>query len=150
MNKKLYLEEFVVTGGQSSESIAQGIGTRCAGIGFEWEKTTRVIEDFQSEVQEFVAEFMSKDSDRREKMYEELGDVYFALAQVCRRLGFDAEKVARDGNQKFIHRFHLMQKLIEASGKTLPCADLGEYDYFWQQAKTLQRGQKNFKLSNAK
>ncbi len=115
------------------------IGKACQEVGFEWENISDVVEDLKSEVKEFEDEFLSEAPERMELMKKEMGDVYFVLGQLCRRLGWEPELVAMNGNHKFIKRFNAMEKLIKAANKTLKNCSLDEMDHFWQMAKQHER-----------
>lgn len=116
------------------------IGKACRDVGFEWDTIERVVEDLKSEVAEFEEEFVKDPSIRdMNHLREEMGDVYFALAQVCRRLDWEPELVAMDGNRKFIKRFNMMEALMKADAKTLEETDCNVMNEYWEKAKSLER-----------
>lgn len=115
------------------------IGEACNRVGFDLEDSAAVLADLKSEVEEFEAEYHSKGKKRCERMEEELGDVYFALAQLCRHLELDPELVAQRGNTKFIKRFNLMEKLLKEHDSKLESCSRKDYERYWQLAKELEK-----------
>ncbi len=69
---------------------------------------------------------------------KEMGDLLFAVMNVCRLLGFDGEETLHKATDKFIRRFEQMEKNIEAAGKKLPEMTLAEMDAYWELAKTTE------------
>jgi tetrapyrrole methylase family protein/MazG family protein/ATP diphosphatase len=78
------------------------------------------------------------------QLQEELGDVLFALVNLARHLGVDAESALRMTTDKFIRRFDHVEKragdehggLHRADGTTLPLQTL---DGYWEEAKSAER-----------
>jgi len=71
---------------------------------------------------------------------DELGDVAFVLANLCRWLGQDAEEVAESGNAKFLRRFGAMESSLREAGGDLHRADLPEMESHWRKVKEKERG----------
>ena len=69
------------------------------------------------------------------RLRDELGDLFFVLANLCRWLGMDAEEVAEDANRKFLRRFNAMEASLRARGRSLQEADLDEMESHWQAIK---------------
>jgi ATP diphosphatase len=111
---------------------AHEIGTRAAAVGFDWSKS----EDVVAKIEEEVAEL--RDATRgegRERVEEEMGDLLFAIANLARKLGIEAESALRRANQKFTERFQKLEQAFEAQGRTLQGASLGEMEATWQKIK---------------
>ena len=66
---------------------------------------------------------------------EEFGDLLFAMVNLGRHLGVDAEAALAGTNEKFRSRFHRVQNAVEASGRSLGDAALEEMEALWQDAK---------------
>ena len=49
-------------------------------------------------------------------MEHELGDVFFALANLARHLNIAPEDAMRAANRRFTTRFHVVEKGLEAQG----------------------------------
>mgnify|MGYP003373839840 CR=1 FL=1 len=67
-----------------------------------------------------------------------MGALLFTAMNVCRLLGFDGEETLHQATDKFISRFELMEKNIEAAGKKLSEMTLAEMDEYWDKAKTTE------------
>ena len=77
---------------------AHEISTRVATVGFDWERNDDVI----TKIEEEVAELRAASQEGRERTEEEMGDLLFAMANLARKLGVDAESALRKANEKFL------------------------------------------------
>ena len=118
------------------------IGKKMARIGFEWAGVAEVFNHFKSEVEELDEAMRGSNFSSSTAVYEELSDVFFSLAQVCRRLKIDPEVVSSDGNRKFVSRFLKVIDLAKASGKDASSMPLGELDALWNEAKKEEKSKK--------
>jgi len=116
---------------------AAQIGKTAARIKFDWPGPEPVLEQFLSEVDEMRREFKERSSPKaRSRLAEELGDVYFSLAQLCRHLDLDPETVAIDGNRKFLRRFKKVEQLAAKRGIKIAGAPTNTLEALWQEAKS--------------
>lgn len=110
---------------------AQKLQQKAARVGFDWPDITGAWDKLKEELKEL------KDAEAEGiGIKEELGDVLFAVVNLARFLGVDAEEALQDTNRKFIQRFsHIEEKakLINVDIKEL---SLEEMDIFWNEAKT--------------
>lgn len=111
---------------------AQKISRKAAKSGFEWQETGHVIDKIIEELNELRAEI---DSGNKEKQTEELGDVFFSLVNLGRRLDIDCETAMRQCNDKFYRRFSGMEADIKSSGATMKSLTPDEWENYWQQQK---------------
>ena len=115
---------------------AKKLGKKSEKIGFDWKTADEVFEKFESEIVE-LKESLEQRKENPQHVKEEIGDVYFTLAQLCRHLDLDPEETAYLGNEKFSKR---MEKLEKLSGeKTLEERTQKELEAFWSSVK-LQKG----------
>lgn len=112
-------------------SQAAKIQKRCAHVGFDWQNKAQVMEKIEEEVQEVKAELY----DSPEALNEELGDLLFAVVNLCRHAKQDPEHLLREANRKFTKRFHHVEQQVADSGKDFSAFDIDELESFWQQAK---------------
>ncbi len=112
-----------------SLSIAQKYQERAARVGFDWKKISPVIRKVEEELAEV------KSAKTKQGLEEELGDLLFAVVNLVRWNGFDAESALRSANAKFRSRFEYIEKTILARGKSLSDITLSEMDILWEQAK---------------
>ena len=72
-------------------------------------------------------------------MAEELGDLFFVMANLARHLNIDPEAAFRAANAKFIRRFGRIEDWLAEAGKTPRMSDLAEMDALWNRAKAEER-----------
>jgi ATP diphosphatase len=113
---------------------AYKIGKRAASVGFEWATTTDVVAKIEEEVAE-LRDTLDKEPDNAARAEEEMGDLFFAMANLSRRLGIEPETALRKANEKFTKRFNRMEESFTASGRTLDAATLEEMDVEWNRIK---------------
>lgn len=112
-----------------SLSIAQKYQERAARVGFDWEEIDPVFKKVDEELAEV------KGAETKQGLEEELGDLLFAVVNLVRWNGFDAESALRLANSKFLGRFEYIEKTISARGEALTDSTLTELDILWEQAK---------------
>jgi MazG family protein len=106
--------------------------SKAGSKGFEWPDIQYVLDKTQEEFAE-VKEALAKGN--RAHLKEELGDLLFIVANLCRWLNFEAEEVAHAAAKKFIHRFQTMEAVAEQQGKSLDEATLDDWLAWWKEAK---------------
>ena len=113
---------------------AQKISKRAAKAGFEWD----TIADIWDKVAEERAEFEREEpgSDARAL---EFGDLLFALVNVARREGIDAEEALAASNRKFRARWSRMEELARARGVELGGLDATRLNELWDHAKAEEK-----------
>ncbi len=111
---------------------AQKLGSRAAGIGFDWPDTDGV----RAKIDEELAELLEAESTGvGGRIAEEFGDLLFSVVNLARHLDVDAEQALRDANRKFEHRFRSMEQHVAASGEQLSTLDTVAMERHWQRAK---------------
>lgn len=101
-------------------------------VGFEWENTEQVWHKVEEEIGELQDAIQTGDKD---KMEDELGDVFFSLVNYSRFLEIDAENALERTNKKFIDRFTKMEAAAAAQNKFLHDMTLEEMDNLWNEIK---------------
>ena len=109
---------------------AYRVGEKAASAGFDWEQKEDVWAKVKEEISEIEAEMARGDKQRTE---EEVGDLFFALINMCRLYGIDPELALEKTNKKFISRFQHME--AEAGDKILSQMNAEELDELWRSAK---------------
>ena len=112
------------------------VGEKAAAVGFDWEKREDVWAKVREELGEVDAEIEAKD---KERLTDEMGDLFFALINACRLYGIDPEGALERTNKKFIRRFNHIEQRAEEQGKTLSEMTLEEMDGYWNEAKQNER-----------
>lgn len=108
------------------------VGEKAAAVGFDWEKREDVWAKVKEELGEVDAEIEAKD---KERLTDEMGDLFFALINACRLYGIDPEGALERTNKKFIRRFNHIEQRAEEQGKSLNEMTLSEMDGYWNEAK---------------
>ena len=117
---------------------AYKIGKRAASVGFEWKTTADVVAKIEEEVAE-VRETLEHDPANADRAEEEMGDLFFAIANLSRRLGIEPEAALRKANEKFTRRFNQMEEHFEREGRHLEELTLEEMDAEWERIKKNER-----------
>ena len=72
---------------------------------------------------------------RSTHIFEEVGDLLFAAANLARKLDVDAEAALRAANQKFERRFRGMERLATQRGEQFDTLGLAAQEALWQEVK---------------
>ena len=110
----------------------QKIQKRAARVGFDWDDIADVIAKVDEELVEVKESLHNNDSDAVEM---EIGDLLFAVVNLCRFVDLQAEETLRKSNRKFIARFKRMEAELEKQGKTFAEQTLAELDEIWEEVK---------------
>ena len=108
---------------------AQKISKRAAKMGFEWASVDDVWDKVAEERSEFDAE-----APGTQQKTDEFGDILFALINVARWEGVDAEEALMSACRKFRARWSYMEKAAAESGFSLDEKPELQED-LWQEAK---------------
>lgn len=114
---------------------AQKVSRKAAAAGFEWETVDDVWDKVAEERAEFEAE--PKGSEAREL---EFGDLLFALVNVARKEGIDAESALRASTNKFRERWGAMEREAAKHGVDIAELDCLQLNELWDEIKARQRG----------
>ncbi len=106
---------------------------KASGVGFDWEKPEQVWDKVMEELSELQKE-VHNDADKN-KMKDELGDLFFALVNYSRFLDVNPEDALEHTNRKFLHRFQYLERRAKEDGKSIPDMSLKEMDVYWNEAK---------------
>lgn len=109
--------------------LAQNYQSRAARVGFDWPEVEPVLDKVIEEVGEL------REAQTKEQQEAELGDLFFALVNVSRWYGFNAEDALRKMTMRFYHRFRFIEKEAVRSGRKVTDLTLEEMDSLWEQAK---------------
>src|SRR5882757_3977070 len=119
------------------------LSRRAARVGFDFERpeeTADKVAEELAEVREAVT--AAADGDRAidtaaalRKVFEEVGDLLFAAANLARKLDVDAEAALRAANLKFERRFRGMERLAAMRGEDFEALSLAAQEALWQEVK---------------
>jgi MazG family protein len=114
-------------------------GEKAGAVGFDWTDADGPRAKVDEELRELDDARRSGD---RAQMQAELGDVLFAMTNLARRLGLDAEQALRDATDRFSRRFRFVETTLAAEGRTIRDADPDEHERLWQAAKRAEADKK--------
>ena len=109
---------------------AQKVSRKAAAVGFEWD----TVEDVWDQVAEERAEFDAEPADSDARAME-FGDLLFALVNVARKEGIDAEGALRASTMKFRSRWAAMEDDAYQRGIALEALSTKELNDLWDDVK---------------
>jgi MazG family protein len=113
---------------------AYKLSKRAARVGFDFEHAGQCADKVDEELAEVRA--AARDSHKASpEIFEEVGDLLFAAANLARKLDVDAEAALRAANAKFERRFRGMESLAAERGQRFSELDLAAQEDLWQAVK---------------
>jgi MazG family protein len=109
---------------------------RAAQVGFDWPSAVTDTDKIAEESRELAEASASGDAAH---VFEEFGDLLFAMANLARHLKLDPEDALRGANEKFVRRFKAIETGLAARGRSLDEASLEEMEGLWQDAKQTEQ-----------
>lgn len=116
---------------------SEKISHKAAGFGFEWQNITGVLDKLTEEAAELAAAHESQD---REHVEHEIGDLLFTVVNLARFLKVDPEQALRKTNTRFRKRFAHVENEIARSGAIPAETPLERMEELWQEAKQSEPG----------
>lgn len=127
---------------------AQKISSKAAHVGFDWPQMEGLFDKLTEETQELQENIKdvplgalkprnnsSIPEELRERIEDEVGDLFFVLVNIARYLTIDPESALRKSNHKFRRRFNWMEEQLQKQGRKLQESTLEEMEALWQEAK---------------
>jgi MazG family protein len=111
---------------------AQKLSARAARVGFDWPSLADLFAKLDEEVAELQAEIAAA---APERLADEMGDLLFVMANLCRKLGLDGEATLRAANAKFTRRFQAVEARLAAEGRAPALVSLAEMEAHWSSVK---------------
>ena len=136
---------------------AYKLSSRAARVGFDWPEVEGLFEKLAEETAELREELKSVpvagppgrgiagaeesrvSPEMRERMEDEVGDLFFVLVNIARYLSLDPESALRKTNRKFKRRFQWMEERLRGDGRGPHQASMDELEMLWQQAKQQEK-----------
>jgi MazG family protein len=113
---------------------------RAAGVGFDWPDAAGPAEKVEEELAEVRAE-VARGAEPSEfgvpdaRLEAELGDLLFAVVNLCRKLGVHPSLALDKANVKFAERFQEIERLARDRGIDVRTAGLEVLDALWDAVK---------------
>ncbi|WP_196492495.1 nucleoside triphosphate pyrophosphohydrolase [Psychrosphaera haliotis] len=119
---------------------AYKIQKRVAHVGFDWPDVNGALDKVEEEIAELRVEIeknkeKNNSNTNKERIADELGDLFFALTNVSRHLGLNPEQITRQANDKFSRRFKGVEQLAEEHSTPLSDMSLDEMEELWLRVK---------------
>lgn len=111
---------------------------RAAGVGFDWPDTTGPMTKVKEELEEVRAELHASPLDQ-DRLEDELGDLLFAVVNLCRKASVHPALALDRANIKFSKRFSAVERLARDRGLKVGEATLEQLDAIWDEVKASSR-----------
>jgi MazG family protein len=111
---------------------AQKAQSKAARVNFDWTELRDVISKVEEELAETKVAIASQD---RKPIENEIGDLLFAVVNLARKAGLDAEDTLQNATDKFVARFKRLEEVLHSQGKRLGEIGLEELDAIWNRVK---------------
>ena len=108
---------------------------RAAKEGFDWPDINGVLIKVHEELGEVQQELDAETQDK-EKIEEEIGDLFFSCINLSRHAGLDAEQCVRKANLKFERRFKELEKTANNKGMQINEMNTDDLEKLWQEVKS--------------
>ena len=119
-----------VSGGLSAAMRADKVQRKAAKVGFDFPDAQAAMLKVHEEAQE-VLECLASGEDPE----LELGDLFFAVVNVCRLCHKNPDIALYTATNKFVTRFRNMENSIQKAGKSIEHLTLSEMDVYWEAEK---------------
>ena len=113
---------------------------RAARVGFDWTDARDILEKIKEETAELETEINNKAG--KDAVEDELGDLFFALVNLARRLEIDPETALRSTNRKFERRFREVESRLAVQGRKMAETPLEEMERLWCEIKQREKNLK--------
>jgi MazG family protein len=111
---------------------AQKIGAKAGKVGFDWPGWEGSFAKIEEEVREVADAIRAADT---AAIHHEIGDLLFAVVNVARKVGVDAENALLDATARFQRRFEAVEDALVERNKTPQTSTVEEMDALWNEVK---------------
>jgi MazG family protein len=139
---------------------AHKISSRVAHVGFDWpniealfEKLSEETQELRKNLEEYPAPGPQPESaagvagargakippELRDRLEDEVGDLFFVMVNIARYLSLDPESALRKTNRKFRRRFEYLEDKLREQKRKPAEASLDEMEALWQESKQLEK-----------
>jgi uncharacterized protein YabN with tetrapyrrole methylase and pyrophosphatase domain len=135
---------------------AARVTKKAARVGYDFPHRAMLFDKLREEIDELAAELFPggevpampatvdadvtpdepvTDSDLKDRIEGEIGDILFVVANIARRWGVNPEEALRRSNRKFAGRFRHIEQTLAATGRDIHHVTLREMEDIYQEAK---------------
>jgi uncharacterized protein YabN with tetrapyrrole methylase and pyrophosphatase domain len=111
---------------------AQNAQRKAARVGFDWDDASQVLDKVEEEIKELRGAISRG---RKDNVEEELGDLFFSLVNLARKLEVDSETALAGATRKFVGRFRAIEAEIVAYGGKIEQTPPREMNLLWDRHK---------------
>jgi tetrapyrrole methylase family protein/MazG family protein len=111
---------------------AYQMGVRASRVGFDWDEAGQVLHKIREELEELEEHLGGAEM---EPIKAEIGDILFAVVNLCRKLSVDPETSLKKTNQKFKRRFHFIETQLKAADREIQDCPIEDLEKLWQESK---------------
>jgi MazG family protein len=130
---------------------AHRLQDRAAGVGFDWPDVDGPAAKVEEELGEVRAQLRDHPIERTPQgapvhdarhaaLESELGDLLFAVVNLCRKAGVHASLALDRANAKFTRRFAEVERIASERGLVVGEAGLAALDAIWDEVKSRESG----------
>jgi MazG family protein len=119
---------------------ARKVQRRAAAVGYDWPDVAGPLAKIREELAELEGAVAltgapAPETEPREEVFGEIGDLLFTVVNVARRLNVDPELALRATSGRFVGRVERAQQLAADAGETWTELDLAAQDAYYDRAK---------------
>jgi MazG family protein len=118
---------------------AQKAQKKAARVNFDWTELSDVVAKVDEELAETKEAIAAGES---EAVEDEIGDLLFAVVNLARKSGLDAEVALQRATDKFVGRFNRLEDELARQNKRLGDVQLDELDTIWNAIKKTPNAQR--------
>jgi MazG family protein len=121
---------------------------RAAGVGFDWPDVAGPIQKVEEELNEVREELDQQPAstagaaprydEAHDRLEAELGDLLFAVVNLCRKAGVHPALALDKANVKFARRFGAVERTAAERGLKVGDASLAQLDAIWDEVKAAE------------
>jgi nucleoside triphosphate diphosphatase len=111
---------------------AQKAQSKAARVNFDWAEVRGVMAKVEEELDETKEAIQSQ---QREMIENEIGDLLFGVVNLARKCKIDAESALQAATDKFVARFNRLEDELKTRGRKLGDVELAEMDAIWNAIK---------------
>ena len=112
--------------------LAYKMQKKAAKKGFDWQDIESVWKKVEEELNELHEATKEKN---QQNIEEEMGDVFFSVVNLARKLKVDPNVALARSNEKFKKRFSYVEKQCEKNAIPMNNENLKQMDNFWEESK---------------
>ncbi|NUQ12668.1 MAG: nucleoside triphosphate pyrophosphohydrolase, partial [Gemmatimonadaceae bacterium] len=109
---------------------------KAAAVGFDWPSVSGPFGKIREETDEIERSLTSGDA--TPETAHEIGDLLFAVVNLCRKSGVHASLALDRANAKFVRRWEGVERLAAGRGIDVAAAGLEQLDRLWEEVKRVE------------